>query len=153
MKVSNVVNRIVSIFNNPEKYIPGEDATARVIQQLVSPCPVCNQESLDGHTYAELASQEAPAKTEALRHFCDLYTSRKWRELNQIHEFDGDINDLIIYALFCVRGGGCMLAIRSAADLHEPDSLESVIVLDEQEVEAIRSLPINIMRVSRAEQI
>ena len=153
MKVSNVMNSIVSIFKNPERYSPGEDATARVIRRLVSPCPVCDQEGLDGHTYAEIASQEAPAKTEALRHFCDLYTSRKWSELNQIHEFDGNVNDLIIYALCCARWGGCMLAIRLAADLNDPDSLESVIILDKQEVEAIRLLPINLLPVSKAEQI
>jgi len=152
MRVPNVLNRIASTFRKRERFIPGEDATARMIRRLLGPCPVCNQKGLEGHTYAKVASQQSPAKTEALRYFCELYVSRKWSELNQIHEFDADVNALIIYGLFCLRGGGSMLAVRSAADLHEPDSLEEVILFDEQEAEAIRSLPIKVFPVSRAEQ-
>ena len=152
MRIPNMLNRIASVFDKPERFIPGEDATARIIRRLLGPCPICNQKGLDGHTYAEVASQKSPANTEALRYFCELYVSRKWSELNQIHEFDADVNALIIYGLFCLRGGGSMLAVRSAADLYEHDSLEEVILFDEQEAEVIRSLPINVFPVSSAEQ-
>lgn len=151
MTVARLIGRIFSRFGNPERFIPGEDATARVIRRLASPCPACGRENLDGHKYAEVASQRALENNEELKQFCGLYISRKWGELNQIHEFGGTINNLVIYALFCNQGGS-MLAIRSPFELWEADSLEDAIPFDEQEAEVIRSLPIRLLDVSKADQ-
>jgi hypothetical protein len=77
---------------------------------------------------SEIAARE---KTQELKHFFQLYTSRNWADLSQIQKFDGASNAALFYAVQC-SSGISVLAVRSL----------DLVVLDESEVEVIKTLPI-----------
>jgi hypothetical protein len=129
----------------PPLYPAGEEwkATREEIRRLASPCPVCNQIDLNGHQYAEFASQLAAEVTDELKQFFALFREHRWQELRQIREFEGRWNAAIIYAVFCHRGG-YMMAVRDPVELYDSSSIIEVIRFNEDEAGKIRSLLIEL---------
>jgi hypothetical protein len=75
--------------------------------------------------------------------FFQLFSERRWQELNHIREFDGGLNAALIFALFCNRGG-CMLAVRDPVELYDSMELLDTAVLDEEEFEKVRTLSVEL---------
>jgi hypothetical protein len=118
-------------------------ATRDQIRRIASPCPVCNQVDLSGHMYGDFASQIATPDSPKLREFFEFFKARRWRELNQIHEFDGRFNAAILYLFHC-RNGACILAVRDPYELYDSKQVLDVAMLGEAEIENIRSMPIDL---------
>ena len=128
----------------PHSSFSSGNATDDKIHQFIRPCPACGKEEIehgDGHRYAQFASEIAREESQDLRLFFELYKSRIWANLSQIHRFEGAFNAVLLYAVQC-NGGMTVLAVRSPVELYEDDSLLDAVVLDKSEVAAINSLPI-----------
>jgi hypothetical protein len=118
-------------------------AEADKVRSLATPCPICGNRDLSGHWYTLFASQIAAEVTDELKQFFALFRERRWQELHQICEFEGRWNAALTYAVFCHRGG-YMMAVRDPVELYDASNVLEVIQLDEDEVEKIRSLPIEL---------
>ena len=130
----------------PETQDVLDDTTARDIQRLASPCPLCGKgqlERLEGHKYALVASEVARTLSDDLKRFFHLFRLHEWAELNLIQRFDGDANAAEVFALLC-GSRVCMLAIRDPVELYDSRSLLDAVLLDEEESAIVLALPIRL---------
>jgi hypothetical protein len=140
MKIGELYVWIMRLFNGPRSWSSIGDATAKDIIRLASPCPACGERNLIGHKYGAFATMIAENNTQDIAGLLDLLQDRNWDMVARLDEFHGDKNAIIVYALLCKIGSGCVLAVRDPVDLHEPPWLLSTTIINEDETGCVRRL-------------
>ncbi len=138
MNPGNLYVRLMSVFNFGWLFPAPKDATARLLHRLIQDCPLCGN-SLAGHAYGRLASVVGESNRAALISLFDLMEAHQWREVSRLNRFESDCINVVVYAIFC-RKGGSALAIRSTVDLHEAESVVKVVKFTDDEAHLIQTL-------------
>lgn len=112
-----------SILGRSKKQASAEEASARVLNEVIRSCPRCSQ-ALNGHQYRLVAA--TTLKQEALDGFRELLSAIRnhdWQKVTSFQNWEGTQPNAEVYALKCSDGFGSVVVISAPFALDEPYTL------------------------------
>jgi hypothetical protein len=128
-----------SILGRSKRAASAEEASARVLNEVIRSCPRCGQ-PLNGHQYRLVAA--TTLKSDGLDRFRDLLSALRdhdWQKVKTFQSWEGDQANAEVYELKCPDGASTLVVISAPFALEEPYTLMHQERLDD--VAAFEMLP------------
>jgi hypothetical protein len=128
-----------SILGLSKKKASAEEASARVLNELIRSCPSCAH-PLNGHQYRLVAATTLnPDGLESFRELLSAIRSHDWQKVMAFQNWEGSQANAEVYGLKCSDGALSVIVISAPFALEEPYTLMHQERVDN--VEAFEMLP------------
>jgi len=116
-----------------------EAGTLAGLRALVETCPCCNHE-LSGHSYS-LAAMAAfdPSRPRSAYDLLKAISRRDWSEAATYNEWEGGMDDALVFVIGCPAGCAAVLAVEDPYMLGAKDRIIQSEVLDAAETRKLVS--------------
>jgi hypothetical protein len=112
-----------SILGRSKKKASAEEASARVLNEVIRSCPRCGQ-LLDGHQYRLVATTMLnPDGLESFRALLSAIRNHDWQKVTTFQNWEGSQANAEVYGLKCSDGTLSAVVISAPFVLEEPYTL------------------------------
>lgn len=123
----------------PKKRVSAEQASARVLNEVVPSCPRCGK-PLSGHQYRLIAATTlGPEGLDRFRELITAIRNHEWQRVAAFQSWEGNQANAEVYGLKCHDGGASAVVISAPFALEEPYTLMHQERIDESA--ALETLP------------
>lgn len=99
-------------------------SNSELLRRELKTCPVCGEEFAASHRFAKIASVIVGASAMPdLTQLGDAIRERQWDRLVSMTEWDGDRDNMVVYAIACPHGSGTLVEIYDPEEFYESPHL------------------------------
>jgi hypothetical protein len=105
------------------KKVSAEEASARVLNEVIRSCPRCGQ-PLSGHQYRLVAATTLkPDGLERFRELLSAIRNHDWQKVTTFQSWEGNQANAEVYGLKCSDGAASVVVISAPFALEDPYTL------------------------------
>lgn len=112
-----------SVLGRSKKQASAEEASARVLNEVISSCPRCGK-PLNGHQYRLIAATTlGPERLDTFRELLSAIRKQEWQKVATFQNWEGNQANAEVYGLKCSDGAASVVVISAPFALEEPYTL------------------------------